>query len=457
MSHARAALRRGILRRLRHPLTGHVGSLAGAQVAGMGLGLLTAVIAARLLGPADFGVAALLMAYPVLLWSFVGAKSMAVTTRYLVNLRAERDGIRLGAICKLGFLLDLGTALGAFVVIVATGRWVTAALLHLPGMGDTSILYAASLPLYSLTGTSGAILSAWSRFRTIAVFQVAERALTLAAVSVALAAGTGVRGYVVARAVVQAAVGIVMAVVAGRLLRAGSGRRWWAAPLGAIATLRPELMGFFGWNYLAVTCSGLVGQLPLVFVGQLRGPVEVGYLRLGTGLVAAGSSLEGALARVTYPILSERWGAGERAAVMSTLRRWTLEAGVPLALLAGAAIPLLPVVVRVVLGPQYAAMVRGTQLMMGGAVVSLALFHLNAFYYAAGRVALWTKAFALYSLALLGLAWPCAGAWGFLGVAGLMAAGEVLFTFAMAAMIDARVGWFGEALAWMPGEVRRRA
>jgi O-antigen/teichoic acid export membrane protein len=446
----------GFRRRVRHPVAGHVGSLAGAQVLGLGLGVLTTVVAARGLGPTDFGVAALLAAYPSLLWSFVGVKSTAVTTRYLASLRAQRDPDRLAAICKLGFLLDLTAALGAFLLIAATGRWVAAVVLHLPGMGDTVVLYAASLPFYSLTGTSGAILSAWGRFRTLAVLQVTERTLALAAVGAALVAGMGVRGYLLARASAQVGMGIAMATVTGRLLRAEHGRWWWRSSLGALATLRRELVGFFGWNYLAVTLSGLTTQLPLVFVGELRGPVEAGYLRLGASVVSAGSALEGALARVTYPILSERWSRGERTAVMDTLRRWTLEAGLPLALAVGAAIPLVPFLLPAVLGREYAAMVRGTQAMLGGAVVSLVFFHLNAFYYAAGRVALWTKAYALYALALVVLAWPSARAGGFGGVALVLGVGEVAFTLAMAAAIDGRFGWFGEALAWCPRQVGRR-
>src|SRR5437016_657390 len=78
-----------LLRRLRHPIAAHVGVLASAQVVGMGLSLATTIVSARLMGPRAYGVAALLIAFPSLLWSVVGVKSMAVTTRYIARLRAE--------------------------------------------------------------------------------------------------------------------------------------------------------------------------------------------------------------------------------------------------------------------------------------------------------------------------------------------------------------------------------
>ena len=424
-----------------------MGVLATAQAVGMALSLATTIASARLMGPQAYGVAALLIAFPSLLWSFVGTKSMAVTTRYIARLHSEGDGPRLGAICKLGFALDLVASLATFALVALTADWVTGQVLGLPGRGRDTIVYAASLPLYSLTGTSGAILSSWGQFRAIAVLQTAEKLLMLGAIVAVLAAGAGVTGYLFARASVQAVTGVLMAVTATRIVHRDHGSVWWTARLATLGVIRRELTGFFGWNYVGVTFSGLLTQIPLMVLGRVRGPVEAGYFRLGTNLVSVGSSLEGALARVTYPILSQRWGTSERAALRSTLRRWTLETGLPLALLMGGGVPLIPLVVPFVLGPQYAGMVLGTQLMMAGVVVSLLFFYVNVFYYAAGRVALWTKAYTGYALLLVVLAWPCAMAWGFLGVAGLVGVGEVIFTLAMVLLIDVRVSFAVTAVA----------
>jgi O-antigen/teichoic acid export membrane protein len=115
------------------------------------------------------------------------------------------------------------------------------------------------------------------------------------------------------------------------------------------------------------------------------------------------------------------------------MRRWTLQASLPLACVAAASIPFFPVLVPWVLGDGYATIVLGAQVMMAGAAVSLTLFYANAFYYAAGRVIVWTKGHAVYTLAVVALSWPVAQAWGFIGVAALTAGGEALFTLAMVA------------------------
>jgi hypothetical protein len=96
-------------------------------------------------------------------------------------------------------------------------------------------------------------------------------------------------------------------------------------------------------------------------------------------------------------------------------------------------------------------MVSGAQIMMTGAAVSAMFFWLNAGYYASGRIGLWTRGYGIYTTVVLGLAWWCVQQWGFLGVAGLVTLGKVLFTVVMAIICIA--GWRRE---YDPGESEPR-
>jgi O-antigen/teichoic acid export membrane protein len=422
---------------LRHPLTGQASWQAAAQFTGIGLAVITTAVSARLMGPAAYGVAGMAIAYPSLLCSCLAVKSNAVTTRYLAALRSGSHAAQIGAICKLGFFVDFAASGAAFVLVGLSAGMVSTTLLHLPDMRGDTIIYAASLPVYSLIGTSGAILASWGRFRTLAFLQVLDRLMTLVSVVVALGLGSGVHGYVRGRAIAQVAIGLLMVAVASSFVRSVSGRWWWRSSLASIGAIRREILTFFGWNYVTVTLSGLVAQLPVLVLGSVRGPIEAGYYRIGANLVTIGSALESSLARVVYPLLSEQWGNNSREAVFGMVRRWTVRGGVPLACAALTSLPLLPVLVPWVLGAQYANMVLGTQVMMAAAAMNLAFFYATALYYAAGRVAMWAKAYAVYSLAVVALVWPVAGAWGFLGVAILTAGGEALFTVGMVLRVAA--------------------
>ena len=108
------------------------------------------------------------------------------------------------------------------------------------------------------------------------------------------------------------------------------------------------------------------------------------------------------------------------------IRRMTLHIGLPVsAAIVASAIAVVPFAVPLVFGDNYRPMVRGTQLLIAAAGISAALFWLQPYYYAAGRVVLWSRIYVLYGIALLSAAWPVSSAWGFLGIAALVAVGRV--------------------------------
>ncbi len=202
-----------------------------------------------------------------------------------------------------------------------------------------------------------------------------------------------------------------------------------------VAQMKGELLGFFGWNYLLVTLSGLVGQLPIIFLGRLRSPEEAGFYRLATSITTVGSYFESSLGRVVYPVLSARWGIEKREQIFASLRRWTLTAGLPVSLLLVVIIPLLPLAMAIFFGPAYQPAVPGIQVMVIGAAVSALFFWLSAFYYASGAVKFWTLGYALYSLLVISGGWFIIQQWGFLGIAALVALGKMAFTTLMLAMV----------------------
>ncbi|MDT7892927.1 MAG: hypothetical protein RRA51_01300, partial [Armatimonadota bacterium] len=64
----------------RHRLAEGASLLAISQYVAAALNIATNILMARLLGPTDFGLVALAIAYPTMLWSFVSVKSISVIT-----------------------------------------------------------------------------------------------------------------------------------------------------------------------------------------------------------------------------------------------------------------------------------------------------------------------------------------------------------------------------------------
>jgi O-antigen/teichoic acid export membrane protein len=418
-------------RAARHPLTEGAVLLAGSQYVAAAVGLVTSVVSARLLGAEDFGVAAVATSYPMLLGSLVAVKSGSVTTRYVARFHADGEAQRLAGICKLGYALDFLVSLGAALLVALTAERIAAEFFHRPDISWMMVVFAASFPIWSLYGTSQAILTSFERFHWVALLQFLDQLIGSLLVIGLLLGGFGVAGAVMGAALGNVVIALVATSIASHVLRREKLPPWWRGSMATIRPLRKEISGLFGWNYLIVTGGGLMGQLPLMILAHFRGPESAGFFRLAASIVTVGSYLETSMGKVVYPALSARWRVEDRARVRGALKRWSINAGLPVSALLLLSLPLYPILVPWVFGARYAPMVHGVQLMMAGAAVSALFFWLNPVYYASANLNIWTLGYALQTGLVIGLAWFIARAWGFPGMALLTALGKSVFTLAM--------------------------
>jgi len=418
---------------LRRSAVQHVAALTIAQGLAAGMGILTTVVAARILGPEGYGQAALVFAFPSLALSVGSFKSVTVTTRYIAGLRATRNKDQLRAVCKLGYAIDFTVFLIVLAVVTSTGRLVAEYVYGAPWMFRPMVLYAASFPLLAFRGGSIATLTAFEEFRRLSLLYVLDRGMNLLSVVALLLAGYGVIGMALGMAIGNGLIGLVSLYMATALLVRNGIGPWWKGSLRSIAYLRSELFSFFGWNYLMASLNGAISQLPVMLLGAIRGVEEAGFFRLALTLITAGSYPATAAGRVVYPRLSARWGKGETIeGFRQSMKHWTLRGGLPLALSILCLIPLLPLVVPFLFGASYRLMVPGVQVLFVAAAVSAVFFWLNSYYYATGLVATWTKGFALYTALVLAVGWLSLRQWGFFGMAAAFSVGEVWFLLVMA-------------------------
>jgi glycosyltransferase involved in cell wall biosynthesis/O-antigen/teichoic acid export membrane protein len=419
----------------RHRLAEGASLLAVSQYIAAALNMVTSVLMARLLGPTDYGLAALAVAYPALLWSFVSVKSMSVITRYVAIFRARRDPEKLKGIIKLGYSLDFFVSLFALVLVAISSEWVSKNFYRQPQLAWLMVIYAGSFPLFSLIGTSWAILSSWERFRLLAIFEVLHAFFKLILSAGLIMVGLGMAGAVIGMGLAQAGAGLIMMAAATDLLIREDLRAWWKESLKSVVPLKRELMGFFGWNYLLVTLSGLVVQVPMMLLGRFRGPEEAGFYRIALSVGTVGSYLEASLGRVIYPTLSGRWSLESEEKLIRALKGWTLKIGLPISGILILTTIFFPWLLPLLYGHSYRAAVLGVQVIMLGVAISVAFFWLNSFYYASKRVHLWVVGYAIYAILVIGLGWFIVRPWGFMGLSGLMTAGKVLFTLSMFAVL----------------------
>lgn len=420
----------------RHRLAASASLLAVSHYVAAALNLITSVVMARMLGPTGYGLVALAVAYPTLLWSFLGTKSFSVITRYVAELRAKREHEKLKAVVKLGYGLDVSLALLAFILVCGSAWWVSVHFYQEPNLAWLIVGYSASFPLFALTGASWAVLSSWERFGWLAAFEVLHPFTKLGLIITFLLAGFGVAGAVVGMGLAQVSIGFIMMAATTKLLLREGGGPWWRASLESAAPLKRELASFFGWNYLFVTLSGLVAQIPVMLLGRLRGPEEAGFYRIAISIGTVGSYFETSLGRVAYPVLSARWSAGERDSIAAAVKRWTLRVGLPAGIVLILPIPLVPLILPLLFGSDYSPLVLGAQAMMLEVAMGVVFFWLSSYYYASGRINVWTASFAVYAVLVIGSSWFVISRWGFLGLVWTVVVGKSLFRLAMLALLQ---------------------
>lgn len=425
------------LRRLvKHPLVSGAAVLSTAQYASVAVGLITSVVVARWLGPDSYGTAAVIMSFPSLLWSFMSVKPVSVTTRYIAGFRATSQVDDLLGTCKLGYSLDFAAATAVLLITVLVGWWVSQNVYGLSDGYQLAVIYAISFPFAAFQSTSESILLSWEKYLWLAAIPVMQKTSVLILSLIMLWQGEGVRGFVIGTSIGQAVTGLFALILATVLVHGQGFGFWWRGSIRTVTYLRKELASFFGMNYVIVTLSGAMIQIPLLMLARISGPADAAFYRISTNLVTVASYLETTLNKVAYSSLSALWKSGQRSAITPLLRAWSLKAGVPAALiLLLFAAFILPLLVPFLYGNEYEQVVLGTQILFVAAAFRALVFWLDGYYFASGRIQLFTIVFVIFGICTFGFAWLAIQLWGFIGLCLVVAIGRVVYSSFLVAKV----------------------
>ena len=367
-----------------------VGILTGANFFNAVLSFIQGILVARWLGPELYGVAALVMSYPGLVYAFFDARSAEASVKYLSEFHARGERDRILAMCKLGYMVDLAIALLAFFVVLFTAHWAACRIVHRPETAALIILYSAAFLPRVFTGTSYAVLATLGRFPTVAWLDTVSTLLRVVTVIVLVLLGWQVSGVIWGNAIALAVTGISYGAVAYTLIRRVWGASWLRGSSGALKGRRREIFGFLLYNNLNALLGMIPKQLDVVLLGYFRNPTEIGYYKLAKSLSGAVGYIVGPLQSVTYPELARLWGLGDTRALRQKVRRLALQVGTPLGFAVLGVIPLTPILLSLLVGRAYLPAAGATQIFLIGSASWLVLFWLRPLFLASNKVDLLT-------------------------------------------------------------------
>ncbi|UCD75707.1 MAG: lipopolysaccharide biosynthesis protein, partial [Phycisphaerales bacterium] len=229
-----------------------------------GIALILTFVLAAILGPKDFGVVAMAMAY-ILFIEMLVAQGMGAA----IIQRRELTSDHLDSV----FWLIVAASLILAGVSVALSPW-WAAVNDLPELTAVIRVLSLSIPIKGLTVVQHALLQRKMDFRSLALLTGASSVVG-GAVGVSLAlTGCGVWSLVAQQLTDSAAAALVMWAVSG-----------WRPRLRFSVRRARELLGFSGGVFASQLGVYTAAQADAVLMGIFFGPLAVGLYRLADRLV----------------------------------------------------------------------------------------------------------------------------------------------------------------------------
>lgn len=403
------------------------------QTAATLLAVLQGILLARLLGPAGYGVVALVTTFTALLTRFFDARSWETAVKYLTEFVERREYDTGRAVLRALLAIDVLSSAVTWVVLFLLAPWGARLVVEDPAGATLIRLYGLTVFALAPFGLAQGLLRIADRYRSIAFLLVStalvELVLTVGAVVWAPSLRRLMGAFVLA-----AAVRVVLGLTSmARCTPALGLEGWWRAPLGPARGRLGEVGRYWASSNVFAVLKGIHQSVDTLLVGSFLGPAPAGLFRTAKNLSQAVSFPLTPLFQASFPELVRLHGTGREAELAHLYRRLLLW-GAAAASVVGVGVALLaqPLIVWTA-GPDYAAAAPTLRWLAAGVAVTAATQFGHALLMAQRRLGAVFQSFAVplvvqigLLLALVPLRGQVAAGWAFLGFAAVRGA-QLLF------------------------------
>lgn len=391
---------------------GNLGRLLGGKIVAALISLAYLVIAARQLGPADYGVLVLVHGFAMAVGGIVAFPCWHAVIRYGAEAVNAGDTPRLVRLLRFTTLIEVAGGIGAVLVAALLGPLLGSRL----GWSPVAIAFAVPYSLATLASirsVPAGYLQLAGRYDLLAAHAVVPALVRLIGAGIAWSADAGLRGFLVAWLVAAlaewASLWIAGLLVARRRL---GGQALLGHPHGALAE-NPRLLRFMLGANADVTFGALSGRIVPLAIGWMLGPAAAGLFAVATRATVVIAQPAQILGRAAYGELAALVARGDGAAPL----RHAVGRAILVALAAAT-----PVVIGVAL------LGRELAVLLGGPAFA-----------GAAQVMLWLTA----AQAVLLVAPPVSAALTALGRPGLSVAGNMLASLVMLPLLPPAMALLG--------------
>jgi O-antigen/teichoic acid export membrane protein len=393
----------------------------------VGFGFLGTLIAARQLGPQDFGLFAIVVAATGFFQSLLDLTAEEALVKYGFDYTSASSWGRLRRLFEQALLIKAAGGLLAGLVLVAIAPAADAIFDGTDLM--VPFLIAAWLPLLqSPEGVSSAALILRGRYDVRAWLLVSSMGLRM--LGLAIGSHYGVTEAVLGMVLAQA---VATAVLAGFALSAF--RRFPSAAAERLGDHRRGILRFVFHSSLATGVVSLRGALSPLLLGLVSTPLQVGYFRIAQGPQQGFASLSAPARLIMLTEQTRDWARGATAVVFAGVRRYMRWSALVMAVVVPPVFILMPWLVRVLYGDDYDGASDAARLVLLAAALQFVFGWSKSLPVSMGRPGLRVLAHGIESIVMIPLVLAFGAAWGATGAGGAVLAATVVFCAVWAVLL----------------------
>ena len=304
----------------------NAGYLLGGDLLASAMRMITIALTARALGVENFGILVLLQTYVAVIDRVVNFQSWQALIKYGAEHRSRGQHEHLDDIFKLGFLIDLSTALIGAIVAASLARWAGSWLQWNEIIVEYAVFYSAVIA-FNIEGTCIAVLRLHDRFGLLGGQKVVAASVKLFATVIAFATTDSLVVFVGLAAICQ---------VIGYLVLIGLS--FWQLhklklkPIrkGSAARAMRENHGFMSYivtTNLHATFRMIPDQLDFLIVSVVLGNAATGIYKVAKETARILTRLVQPLYQSIYPELTRLSAARQYARLFQVVKRSSVMAG----------------------------------------------------------------------------------------------------------------------------------
>ena len=309
---------KGWLKSILHLVSGSAGNAI--------LMLISTTIAARTLGPAAYGVLALVLTVGRLSERLLRFESWQPLIRFAASEDIAADKKKMSELYLYGLFLDIGTALLAAVLTMIVGYALMTVIGLEPEHMPLLAIYAVAIAM-NIRGVPTAALRFDGQFRTLAYVQMLSSVLRLALAAAGLVLGFSLLEFVIVWTVCQALDSLLFLWLGLRVIRKqGIPSPFRANPFG----LKQKFPGFmsFAWSTnISGTLRTLTQEADTLLVSAFAGTAWAGFYHIAKRIAKVAQQVGAMMQAVVYPDMARMWAQKDVAAFSSTIKRVQLVLG----------------------------------------------------------------------------------------------------------------------------------